>query len=379
MKSITPTKRSGIDWILVGAIVPLLCAGLATMNSFGGSVSDGRFFVRQLIWILISVIVFFVCSIIDFRFLRKTWVSVTLFTISCTLLSLLFVIGHVSRGAASWFNLGAFSFQPSDLVKLALIIILAKYFSRRHIEIANVRHILVSGAYACSVCVLVLIQPALGSAIIIFLIWFGMVLVSGISKKHLAAMFLLALAAFGLLWSFGFKDYQKNRILNFIHPLTDIHGTGYNAYQSTIAVGSGEILGKGLGYGTQSRLKFLPEYQTDFIFAAFAEEWGFIGVLILFFLFGVVIWRTVLIARSGATNFEMLFGAGVAILLIVHFVINVGMNIQLLPVTGTTLPFVSYGGTHLITEFAGLGIMMGMRRYGRTIHKEIGKNEFIGP
>ncbi len=379
MKSLTPTKRSGIDWILVGAIVPLLCAGLATMNSFGGSVSDGRFFVRQLIWILISVIVFFVCSIIDFRFLRKTWVSVTLFTISCTLLSLLFVIGHVSRGAASWFNLGAFSFQPSDLVKLALIIILAKYFSRRHIEIANVRHILVSGAYACSVCVLVLIQPALGSAIIIFLIWFGMVLVSGISKKHLAAMFLLAVAAFGLLWSFGFKDYQKNRILNFIHPLTDIHGTGYNAYQSTIAVGSGEILGKGLGYGTQSRLKFLPEYQTDFIFAAFAEEWGFIGVLILFFLFGVVIWRTVLIARSGATNFEMLFGAGVAILLIVHFVINVGMNIQLLPVTGTTLPFVSYGGTHLITEFAGLGIMMGMRRYGRTIHKEIGKNEFIGP
>ena len=379
MKSLTPTKRSGIDWILVGAIVPLLCAGLATMNSFGGSVSDGRFFVRQLIWILISVIVFFVCSIIDFRFLRKTWVSVTLFTISCTLLSLLFVIGHVSRGAASWFNLGAFSFQPSDLVKLALIIILAKYFSRRHIEIAHVRHILVSGAYACIVCVLVLIQPALGSAIIIFLIWFGMVLVSGISKKHLAAMFLLALAAFGLLWSFGFKDYQKNRILNFIHPLTDIHGTGYNAYQSTIAVGSGEILGKGLGYGTQSRLKFLPEYQTDFIFAAFAEEWGFIGVLILFFLFGVVIWRTVLIARSGATNFEMLFGAGVAILLIVHFVINVGMNIQLLPVTGTTLPFVSYGGTHLITEFAGLGIMMGMRRYGRTIHKEIGKNEFIGP
>ena len=179
--------------------------------------------------------------------------------------------------------------------------------------------------------------------------------------------------------SLTFKDYQKNRILNFIHPLTDIHGTGYNAYQSTIAVGSGEILGKGLGYGTQSRLKFLPEYQTDFIFAAFAEEWGFIGVLILFFLFGVVIWRTVLIARSGATNFEMLFGAGVAILLIVHFVINVGMNIQLLPVTGTTLPFVSYGGTHLITEFAGLGIMMGMRRYGRTIHKEIGKNEFIGP
>jgi len=379
MSTLTPSKRSGIDWILVGAIVPLLCAGLATMNSFGGTASDGRFFTRQLIWILISVIVFFVCSVIDFRFLRKTWVSVVLFTISCTMLSLLFVIGHVSRGAASWFSLGAFSFQPSDMVKLALIIILAKYFSRRHIEIANIRHIVVSGAYAFVVCLLVLIQPALGSAIIIFLIWFGMVLVSGISKRHLAAMFLLAIIAFGGLWTFGFKDYQKNRILNFIHPLTDIHGTGYNAYQSTIAVGSGEILGKGVGYGTQSRLKFLPEYQTDFIFAAFAEEWGFIGVLLLFFLFGIVIWRTIRIARSGATNFEILFGAGVAILLIVHFVINIGMNIQLLPVTGTTLPFVSYGGTHLMTEFAGLGMMMGMRRYSRTMHKEVGKNEFIGP
>ena len=379
MSTLTPSKRSGIDWILVGAIVPLLCAGLATMNSFGGTASDGRFFTRQLIWILISVIVFFVCSVIDFRFLRKTWVSVVLFTISCTMLSLLFVIGHVSRGAASWFSLGAFSFQPSDMVKLALIIILAKYFSRRHIEIANIRHIVVSGAYAFVVCLLVLIQPALGSAIIIFLIWFGMVLVSGISKRHLAAMFLLAIIAFGGLWTFGFKDYQKNRILNFIHPLTDIHGTGYNAYQSTIAVGSGEILGKGVGYGTQSRLKFLPEYQTDFIFAAFAEEWGFIGVLVLFFLFGIVIWRTIRIARSGATNFEILFGAGVAILLIVHFVINIGMNIQLLPVTGTTLPFVSYGGTHLMTEFAGLGMMMGMRRYSRTMHKEVGKNEFIGP
>ena len=320
MGNLGTEKKVGIDWILCAAIVPLLGAGLVTMNSFGGLGGDSHFFIRQIVWISVSIGIFFICSFIDFRFLRKTWVSVTLFVTSCTILSLLFVIGHVSRGAASWFSFGAFSFQPSDMVKLALIIILAKYFSRRHIEIANVRHILVSGAYACTICLLVLIQPALGSAIIIFLIWFGMVLVSGISKKHLLAMFLLAIVAFAALWSFGFKDYQKNRILNFIHPLTDIHGTGYNAYQSTIAVGSGQILGKGLGYGTQSRLKFLPEYQTDFIFAAFAEEWGFIGVLILFFLFAVIIVRTVIIAREGATNFEILFGSGVAILLILHFI-----------------------------------------------------------
>lgn len=372
--------KKGIDWILFGATVPLLAAGLVTMSSFGGPAgtpADGHFFMRQIIWIVIALGIFFTCSFIDFRFLRTTWVSVTLFAGSCLMLSLLFLIGHVSRGAASWFSLGAFSFQPSDLVKLALVIILAKYFSRRHIEIANVKHILVSGSYALVICILVLIQPALGSAIIIFLIWLGMVLVSGISKKHLLAMTLAAIVVFAGLWIFGFKEYQRDRILNFIHPLTDIHDTGYNAYQSAIAVGSGGLFGKGVGYGTQSRLKFLPEYQTDFIFAAFAEEWGFTGVFILFCLFGVVITRTIMIARSGATNFEILFGAGVAILIIVQFVINVGMNIELLPVTGTTLPFVSYGGTHLLTEFAGLGIMMGMRRYGRVVHKEVGKNEFI--
>jgi len=370
-----------IDWILIGATVPLLCAGLVTMNSFGGDIgaTGTHFFIRQIIWIVISLGIFLGLATTDFHFLRKTWVSVALFVVSCASLSLLFVIGHISRGAASWFSFGAFSLQPSDFVKLALVIILAKYFSRRHIEIANVRHIIVSGFYAFVVFCLVLIQPALGSAIIIFFIWLGMVLVSGISKKHLAIMFLIGVAAFAVLWSFGVKQYQKDRILNFIHPLTDIQGTGYNAYQSTIAVGSGGLIGKGIGYGTQSRLKFLPEYQTDFIFAAFAEEWGFIGSAILFFLFGVIIWRIVRTAMAGQTNFEILFGAGVALLITVQFIVNVGMNIQLLPVTGTTLPFVSYGGSHLVTEFAALGILMGMRRYSRTTHKDVVKNEFVGP
>lgn len=369
-------ERSGIDWILFLSILPLLGAGLVTMNSFTG---DGSFFSKQVIWIAISIFIFFILSFIDFRFLRKTWVSVLLFSISCFSLIILFIVGKITKGAISWFNFGAFSFQPSDLIKLVLIIILAKYFSRRHIEIANIRHILISGLYAFIIFLLVIIQPDFGSAIIIFLIWFGMVLISGISKKHLLGMAFLGIIVFAGLWGFGFKDYQKNRIKNFINPLSDIRGTGYNAYQSTIAVGSGQMWGKGVGYGTQSRLKFLPEYQTDFIFAAFAEEWGFAGVILLFSLFGIIIWRIVRISMRGATNFEILFGSGVAILIIVHFFINIGMNIQLLPVTGTTLPFLSYGGTHLLTEFASLGILMGMRRYRRTAHKDTIKNEFIGP
>jgi len=371
--------KNSIDWILFLATLPLLGAGLVTMNSLTADVAlSNDFFFKQAIWIVISLIVFFIFSFIDFRFLRKTWVSVTLFVGSCIMLLTLFAVGTIAKGALSWFDLGFFSIQPSDPIKLVLIIILAKYFSRRHIEIANIKHILISGLYAFIIFILVLVQPDFGSALIIFFIWIGMTLMSGISKKHLLAMAMLGIVAFIGLWNWGFKDYQKNRIIAFVNPLSDIHGTGYNAYQSTIAVGSGELWGKGVGYGTQSRLKFLPEYQTDFIFAAFAEEWGFAGVIILFTLFGIIVWRIVKNSMLGATNFEILFGAGLAILIVTHFVINVGMNIQLLPVTGTTLPFLSYGGTHLLTGFAGLGILMGMRRYGRVAHKEESSNEFIG-
>jgi rod shape determining protein RodA len=364
-----------IDWILLLAIAPIVCAGFLTMNSFVG---DNYYFGRQLVWILISLAVFFAFSFVDWRFLRRTDVLVVFFVASCAILIVLFLLGYAVKGARSWIDLGFFSVEPADPVKLVIILILAKYFSRRHIEIANTRHIIVSGFYAFTVFTLVFLQPDFGAAIIIFFIWLGMVLVSGISKKHLLMVFLLGALAFGGLWIFAFKDYQKQRIKTFIYPLTDIHGSGYNAYQSTIAVGSGQIFGKGLGYGTQSRLKFLPEYETDFVFAAFSEEWGFAGVLLLFSLYGAVIWRILANASFGATNFEILFGLGLAILFMSHIVVNIGMNIGLLPVTGIPLPFMSYGGTHLLTEFAGLGILMGMRGYERTAHKDMVKNEFVG-
>ncbi len=166
--------------------------------------------------------------------------------------------------------------------------------------------------------------------------------------------------------------------MTFIHPLSDVHGSGYNVYQSTIAVGSGQIFGKGVGFGTQSRLKFLPEFQTDFIFSAFAEEWGFLGVLLLFVLFGLILWRILRTAMLGATNFEILFGIGFTIYIASHAIINIGMNIGLMPVTGITMPFMSYGGSHLVTEFVGLGILMGMRNYGRVAHRDDMRNEFLG-
>ncbi len=345
------------------------------MNSF---TAESYFFGRQVLWILLSFAVFFGLSFFDFRFLRRSGAVAAIYFTLIVLLIILPLVAPETKGARSWFDLGPFAFQPADFMKLGLILILAKYFSRRHTEIANFRHIFISGLYALVPFGLILWQPDFGSAVILFLIWLGMILVSGVSKKHLLGVFGVALVSFVVAWFFLFAPYQKARIMTFIHPLADIRGTGYNAFQSMIAVGSGQVFGKGIGYGTQSRLRFLPEYETDFIFAAFAEEWGFVGVVGLFILYNIVIWRILKTALLGETNFETLFGVGIAIMLLSHFTINVGMNIGLLPVTGLTLPFVSYGGSHLLATFTSLGILMSMRRSSRAFHREDLKNEFLG-
>jgi rod shape determining protein RodA len=364
-----------IDPWLVLITLPIVGAGLITMFSFGG---DNSFFTRQLTWWGISLIFMLVISFFDIRVFKRTDVVVGLFILASVLLSILLVFGHVSKGAQSWFSFGGISFQPADLMKLVVVLILAKYFSRRHVEIANMKHIFISGVYAFIPFILVLLQPDFGSAMIIFIIWLGMALVAGIKKRHLLMIGGAVLVAFTIGWFFLFKPYQKERLITFINPLHDIRGASYNVYQSTIAVGSGQILGKGVGYGTQSRLQFLPEYQTDFIFAAFAEEWGFIGALLLLLLFTLLIGRILVMSMVGASNFEMLFGAGIAIYFIAHILINVGMNIGVAPVTGIPLPFMSYGGSHLLVEYSALGIIMAMYRYARTAHRDDMKNEFVG-
>ncbi len=364
-----------IDWILVLATIPLVGAGLVTLYPFA---NNSGFFFRQLVWLGISMTLMFLVSRIDFRVFRKTQIILGMYLVLIGMLLLLFVMGSVFKGAQSWFNLGLFAVQPADPMKLVLILLLAKYFSRRHIEIARAKHVLISGAYALLPFFLVLIQPDFGSAIIIAAIWLGMSLASGISKRHLFSIIGMAIAGFAFLWFFVFAPYQQARIMTFLDPLADLQGAGYNAYQSAVAVGSGEVFGKGVGYGTQSRLQYLPEFQTDFIFAAFAEEWGYIGILLLFLLFGVVFWRIFHNAVHAAGNFEMLFMIGLATLLMTHTFLHIGINVGLLPVTGLTLPFLSHGGSHLITTYLGLGILMGMRAYARPAHRDSMGHEFLG-
>ncbi len=364
-----------IDWTLIIAIIPIILGGLATMTSFG---PQAGFFSRQLMWVGVGAAVTFLIARADMRFLRDSRYIILFYIGSLLLLVAVLLVGKTVKGAKSWFSFGFFSFEPADIVKLLVIMVLAKYFSRRHVEIARFKHLLISAVYAFVPIGLIMLQPDFGSALVVAGLWLGMALIAGISKKQILIIVGALMVVFSLMWLFVFKPYQKARIQTFINPTADIRGRGYNAYQSVIAVGSGGVVGKGVGYGTQSRLNYLPEYQTDFIFAAFSEEWGFVGSLIIIACLLVVLWRILLHARRGASNFETLFCTGFALLLFGHIIVNIGMNIGIMPVTGIPLPFMSYGGSHLLAECIGLGIVLSMSRYERAMHPDDINNEFVG-
>jgi rod shape determining protein RodA len=362
-------------WPMLAIAVTLSCLGMLTMHPFDGAASLAP---RQLIWLGLGIFVYLVCAFADMRFIRRTPVIVTGYVMVLAMLGVLLVLGHATMGAKSWYSLGSVAFQPADLAKLVVIALLAKYFSRRHMEIGHISHIIVSGVYVAAIVLLVLVQPDLGTAVILLALWFGMVLVSGISKKHLAIVLVLGFISAAALWSFGLHDYQRARIMNFVNPAADIRGTGYNAYQATIAAGSGQLWGKGIGYGTQSKLRFLPEYETDFIFAAFAEEWGFVGIILLLSLYGLLLMYLLNTARHAATNFDALFSIGVAVLFLAHLSIHAGINLGLLPVTGTTIPFMSSGGSHVMMEFAALGIVASLSQHARSVPREAAGAEYEG-
>ena len=362
-------------WPLYAIALTLSLIGAITMNTFGEGPSLAG---RQLFWIAVSSVAFFACASLDMRFIRRTPIIIAGYIFVAILLAALLVFAHPTLGAKSWFNFGFFSFQPADPAKIVLIALMAKYFSRRHMEIGYFWHVIVSAAYAGTLILLILVEPDLGMATIFGCIWLGMVLVSGIPKRHLLIVFLIGLVAAAGLWFVGLHAYQRARIMAFVNPAADIHGTGYNAYQAVVAAGSGQIWGKGIGYGTQSKLRFLPEYETDFIFAAFAEEWGFVGVVLILALYALLLYQLLLIGRRMPTNFDALFTIGVAILFLASITVHVGINLGLLPVTGTTIPFMSSGGSHLLVEYVALGIITSLAQYARSVPREEALLEYEG-
>lgn len=375
MYSVFKKKLASIDWVLLLLASIIVVASLVTLYTFDGS---QNFFNKQIVFFVIALVFFFLGSVIDLSLFRTTHVAFLGYLFFIGILLALFIFGHTAKGAQSWFSIGQFAFQPTDFMKIATILVSAKFFSRRHVEIKHFKHVAVSIVYMLIPFMLIFLQPDFGSAIALFLIWFGMILFSGLSKKHIIMFSIIGLSLFVFLWGFVFKEYQKNRIRNFINPTLDIKGTGYNAKQSIIAVGSGQVIGKGIGYGTQSRLNFLPEHETDFIFAAYAEEWGFVGSVLLILLYTFLLLRITMTALYAQNNFEILILVGIVIFFLSHLLINIGMNIGIMPITGITLPLMSYGGSHLLAEFFALGLVSSAYSRRRATHKDNLNYEFLG-
>lgn len=338
------------------AVFLLLIMGMLALWSI--SFQDATFnptnFVKQLTSIGIGLALLFFFSFYDYRVLNS-W-STKFYFIILTVLVLVIFWGTTIRGTTGWIGVGSFHIQPVEIAKLVLIIFLASFLSKKKTEFSIVVRTIVSVVLIFLPVFLILKQPDFGSAAIIIGVWGILILISGISKKNFLVLLLITVIALTSGWLM-LKDYQRERISNLVHPEQDPQGSGYNVLQSIVAVGSGGFFGKGLGHGSQSQLNFLPEKHTDFIFAVIAEELGFLGSAAILTLFGILFYRMKETARLARDNFGYLLSVGVMSMVFLQFLVNIGMNMGIMPVTGVPLPFLSYGGSSLVTTLASIGIL----------------------
>ncbi len=335
--------------------------GLGGIYSYGLAQHSFSDFYKQAVFFGVALTAMLLMSFFDYRILRNnSYLILILYAICLLLLLGLHFFAPEIRGTHGWYRLGFLTLDPIEPTKIVLIVLLAKYFSMRHVELYKFQHIVISGLYVLIPAVLIFIKPDLGGTTVILLIWLGILLVSGIKLKHFLILLTCFLLVAGAGWQFVLKDYQKTRITSFIFP-TDVLGGSWSQTQTKIAVGSGQIFGLGIGKDSQVQYGFLPEPHTDFIFSALSEQFGLVGISVLFLLYLILIWRVLKIAIDSPSNFPRLFTVGFAITLIAQFTINIGMNLSLLPVVGLYLPLVSYGGSGLIGNFIGIGILQSIK------------------
>jgi len=335
------------DPVLLFVTFFLVALGILMISS-----TDPSFALQQLIFSLLGFLVFFTVSALDHRFFKSFAFALYLFVLF--LLLILPIFGEAIRGSTRWINLGFFLFQPSELAKPVLILTLAWFFDNRHSS--SLKDIFLSLFFVLPYFILVFHQPDLGNALIIFLIWVSIVFVSGLPSLFAVLGVVFASFLLPISWFF-LAAYQKARLVSFLNPTLDPLGTGYSILQSQIAIGSGQLFGRGFGRGTQSHLAFLPARQTDFIFATLSEELGLFGASMLLLVFFVLVIHILDVAKISAKRFPTQISIGVATWILVQIFINVGMNLGIVPVTGITLPLISYGGSSLISTLFGLGII----------------------
>jgi len=357
---------SHLDWTLLLLSATIVGIGIVTIYSANYDMAEGHagaLPMRQVTWLGLGLIAMFGAMSFDYHYIDR--LAYPFYGAMLVLLILVIIIGHSGGGSQRWINLGFFRLQPSEPAKLAIVLFMAKYFQTDEPPKGYyLRDLWVPFALVVPLILLTLIQPDLGTAIILGVVFISMVLMGGLRLRSFAYLVAAGIAFLPIGWQF-LKQYQRNRILTFLDPDRDPLGAGYHVIQSQIAIGSGKIFGKGFMHGTQNRLNFLPEQHTDFIFAVFSEEWGLIGCAVLLLLYFGLIAYSIRLVQRAKDRFGALLVFGMIAIIFWHVVINVAMVSGIMPVVGVPLPLVSYGGSALASMMFAVGVMMNvsMRRY----------------
>jgi rod shape determining protein RodA len=383
-----PRLLRRLDWSLFAAVLALCLYGLVMIYSATRSPEAARlappssFALKQSIWLLLALAVFLVTVLVDYERIAR-W-HVPLYAGALVLLIVVLFVGRAPTGAVSWIAIGGFRLQPSEFAKIAVILSLAAFLGRRVEEIQSLRVVLLSLLVPAAPVLLVVLQPDFGTALVVVAIWFGALYLAGARVAHLGVVLVGGLAVFALMWNLdrlpadrilprpiagivskaALKDYQKQRLTIFLKPQADPLGAGYHVIQSRVAIGSGQLAGRGLFRGTQSRLRFIPERHTDFIYSVVGEELGLVGAAAMLLLYLFLFWRGLRVAIRARDALGSLLSAGAISMLIFHTVVNIGMSVNIMPITGLPLPFVSYGGSNLMASFIAFGLLQNvhMRR-----------------
>ncbi len=350
-------KRFDINFLIV--VLALNLVGLINLYSAThGAHTTGMspLFVSQIFWLVAGWSLLIAITFIDYQFFNR--IAVFLFVLNIIALITVVFIGKTYYGAQRWLDLGFFRYQPSETMKVVLVLVLAKILSNKsRLEGFGLKDLIWPTIITLIPFIAVVIQPDLGTSLLLLAVFGSMIMFVGVKRKILVVASLVILFTLPIVWNFGLKDYQKTRILTFMDPGKDPKGSGYNSIQSKIAVGSGMLLGKGFRKGTQSQLEFLPERHTDFIFSVLSEEHGFFGSIITIGLFTILLVMGINIASEARDKFGSLVVVGVLSIIFWHVFINIGMVIGILPIVGVPLPLLSYGGSSMLTTMGALGII----------------------
>jgi rod shape determining protein RodA len=357
------------EWRFLTVILAILALGVLSIYSVTHAQQGSGLplYLRQMVWIAIGAVAFLITFTIDYHKISR--LAYPLYGAVLVLLVVVLIMGKTSRGAQRWIPMGPFAFQPSEFAKLVLILVLASYYAGAPRE-GWLQRVVMPGLIMMPGLLLIIKQPDLGSGLSYLAIYAAMLLVVGIRSKALGILLLFALMVFPFAWEMmwgSLHEYQRERIMTFVNPDYDTGGKGYHGLQSRIAIGAGELVGKGLYGGTQSQLKFLPEGHTDFVFSVFAEEWGFLGVLALLTLFISLIVLAMEIASKAKDVLGALLAAGVIAMIGFCTVVNIGMTAGIVPIVGIPLPLMSYGGSATVTTMAALGLLLNVKRRRLTL------------